>query len=114
MTYDSQGKYDKAIEQYERALKIKENAFGVDHINTASTIMNLGITFEQIGNLVLATTHLKRGYNIFLSSLGPQHPNTIKAKRILENFEFQTKVNTSKSVQKPQTSLKTKLRAFFK
>ena len=35
MMYQSQGKYDEAIAQYERALRIFETAFGVDHINTA-------------------------------------------------------------------------------
>ena len=45
-TYDSQGKYDEAIAQYKQALRIKENAFGVDYINTTETIGNIGL-FHQ-------------------------------------------------------------------
>jgi hypothetical protein len=44
------GQYDKSIAQYERGLEIKEKALGVDHINTANTIMGLGLTFHSQGN----------------------------------------------------------------
>ena len=42
LVYDSQGKYAEAISWYERALKIFEREFGVDHINSANTIGNIG------------------------------------------------------------------------
>lgn len=51
-TYDRQRKYDEAIAQYERSLRICEKVFGVDHIDTADTIMNIGlcpIVFSGIG-----------------------------------------------------------------
>ena len=48
LTYHSQGKYDLAIEQYERALRIYEKAFGVDHINTANTIMIGSISTKYV------------------------------------------------------------------
>jgi tetratricopeptide (TPR) repeat protein len=46
-TYHSQGKYDEAIEQYQRALRISKKAFGADHINIADTINNLGFTYYK-------------------------------------------------------------------
>ena len=47
--YNTNGQYDLAIDQYKWALRIYENAFGVDHINTASTINNLGNTYDIQG-----------------------------------------------------------------
>ena len=42
---DSLGDYHKAVNYYERALKIQAAHFGEDHIETASTLMNLGVVF---------------------------------------------------------------------
>ena len=47
--FHSNGQCDEAIPQYERPIKIYEKAFGVDHINTAGTINNLGITYRHQG-----------------------------------------------------------------
>ena len=63
--------------QYERALRIYENGFGVDHINTASTIMNMGV---ELGCKLLGKQELTRGYELFQRNLGPNHPSTLKAK----------------------------------
>ena len=82
-TYDSQGKYDEAIAQYERALRIKENAFGVDHINTAKTITNIGLFHLSQGRMQLASEYLSRGYSIFQPNLGVTHPLTQKSKFLL-------------------------------
>src|SRR5213083_1173322 len=84
---DSQGKYNEAITQYERALRIYEKAFGVDHINSASTIMNIGLLFESQGQTKLATSQLLRSYQIFKSNLGELHPHTQKALSQLESLE---------------------------
>jgi tetratricopeptide (TPR) repeat protein len=47
--YDDLGKYDEAIAQYQQALRVKERASGVDHINTANIINNLGRTYGNRG-----------------------------------------------------------------
>jgi tetratricopeptide (TPR) repeat protein len=51
MTYDSQGKYDEAIELYKQSLRIKEKAFGADHINMATIIRNIG-EFRELQNQI--------------------------------------------------------------
>jgi len=99
ITYDNQGKYDEAIAQYERALRIKEKAFGVDHINTAGTIMNVGISLQRQGDLQNAKQQYMRGYQIFHNNLGALHPDTLKAKSLLdlclENIERGGKYDTA-------------------
>jgi len=48
-------------------LRIKEKAFGVDHINTAHTIMNIGLFYKFQEKVQLAALWLLRGYEIFQS-----------------------------------------------
>ena len=77
------------IAHYERALRIKENAFGVDHINTADTIMNIGIFYESQNQVDLAKSSLQRSYEIFLKNLGNRHPKTKKAASIMYSMEYE-------------------------
>ena len=58
------GQYDEAIAHYERSLRIKEKAFGVDHINTADTINNLGFTYDSQGKYDEAIAHYERSLRI--------------------------------------------------
>jgi tetratricopeptide (TPR) repeat protein len=83
--FSRNGEYDLAIEQYERTLRIYEKAFGVDHINTAGTIMNLGLLLKTQDQVETAEQQFSRGYHIFQTNLGPLHPNSLKAKSILES-----------------------------
>ena len=78
------GEYKAASTRYERALRIKEKAFGVDHIHTANTIMNIGIFLQGQGELQNAKQQYVRGYWIFHNNLGPLHPNTLRAKSLLD------------------------------
>src|SRR5436305_11554752 len=64
MTYASQGKYDGAVAYYERLLRITEKAFGVDHINTASTINNLGLTYDSQGKYDEAIAQYEKALSI--------------------------------------------------
>jgi hypothetical protein len=77
------GENDEAIAHYERSLRIKEKAFGVDHINTAYTIMNIGLFYQSRGKVKLAESWLLRGHQIFVTSVGEQHPDTMKAVAII-------------------------------
>lgn len=40
--FHTSAKYESAKEMYERALKIKQKAFGKDHPDVASTLNNIG------------------------------------------------------------------------
>jgi tetratricopeptide (TPR) repeat protein len=43
--YKSQGKLDEAEKMYQRALRGKEKAWGLDHISTLDTVNNLGLLY---------------------------------------------------------------------
>ena len=45
-------------------MRIKEKAFGVDHINTADTINNLGITYKSQGKYDEAIAQYERALKI--------------------------------------------------
>src|SRR5208282_5039112 len=70
------GQYDEAIAHYERSLRIKEKAFGVDHINTADTINNLGSTYDSQGKYDEAIAHYEHSLRIFEKAFGVDHFNT--------------------------------------
>lgn len=47
--YSDLGNLEKAKSLYETALKINQNHFGKDHIETVSSINNLGIVYIDLG-----------------------------------------------------------------
>src|SRR5438045_7103949 len=83
-TYHSQGKYDKAIAQYERALRIFETAFGVDHINSASTLHNIGLTYKNMGDWTSAKSYFERAASLNRLCRGAIHEFTIGSERQLD------------------------------
>ena len=107
--YQSQGKYDEAIAQYERALRIYENSFGVNHVNTADTILNIGLFHKSQGRDQLARDYLSRAHLIFQSNLGMAHPFTQKAKILLKDLMNQFE---NKNAQKK--TWRSKLKKLFK
>jgi len=60
---------------YERALKIDEAFFGLNHPNVAIRVHNLGTLFNQIGDKENAIAYEKRALAIFQKLLPPDHPN---------------------------------------
>ena len=57
----------------------------MDHINTADTIMNIGLLLKSGGKITLAKQQLSHGYDIFRAHLGESHPHTQKARFLLHN-----------------------------
>src|SRR5579871_2428886 len=43
------GQFEESLTYKQRALKIQELEFGVDHINSASTIMGIGMVYDSQG-----------------------------------------------------------------
>jgi tetratricopeptide (TPR) repeat protein len=64
------------VKHYKRALQIDEAAFGVDHINTANTINNLGSTYDSQGKYDEAIAHYERSLRIKEKAFGVDHINT--------------------------------------
>ena len=55
---------------------MKEKAFGVDHINTADTINNLGSTYDSQGKYDEAIAQYERALRIKEKAFGVDHINT--------------------------------------
>ena len=70
------GNCDSAKMLFLNALPISEEIFGVDHINTADTINNLGITYSRQGKYDEAIAHYERSLRIYEKAFGVDHINT--------------------------------------
>src|SRR5204862_5180822 len=55
--------------------RICEKAFGVDHINTADTVMGIGLTYDNQGNYDEAITQYQRALRIKEKAFGVDHIN---------------------------------------
>ena len=97
ITYGHQGKYDQAITHYERALRIKKNAFGVDHINCANTINNLSITYRHQGKSDQAIAHYEWALTIYENAFGVDHINC--ADTIMNIGGYSTRVRAKSRLQ---------------
>jgi tetratricopeptide (TPR) repeat protein len=73
--YDK-GKYNKAIEYSEKALKIQLSIFGEKHPNTAVSYNNIGSAWEAKGEHDKAIEYHEKSLKIQLSTFGENHPNT--------------------------------------
>jgi Tfp pilus assembly protein PilF len=63
-----------ALSVLERALAIKEAAYGPDHPEVAITLTNLGVVQQYLGELSAARTTLERALAIKEAAYGPDHP----------------------------------------
>ena len=81
--YRQQGKYAEAISCYERALKIFEREFGVDHVNSASTLHNIGLLYKSMADWVSAKSYFERASSLHRQCRGPEHEFTIGSEREL-------------------------------
>ena len=71
-----QGKYEEAEPLYQRALTIREKALGPEHPDTASTLNNLALLYNNQGKYEEAEPLYQRALAIREKALGPEHPDT--------------------------------------
>jgi len=78
LVYDTQGKYEEALEMYTKSLDIKTRIHGGDnHPDVAASYQNIGIVYGKKGDRAAATEMYTKAYHIFLKKqLGPDHPQT--------------------------------------
>jgi len=72
--YTSKGDYDKAIEYYNKALKIVLKTLGPEHPYVANTYNGLGIAYRNKGDYDKAIEYYNKALKIVLKTLGPEHP----------------------------------------
>ena len=65
--------YQQAKEYYERALSIQLNTLGPDHIEVATTYLNMVSLHCSLGNNQQAKKYCERALSIKLNELGPDH-----------------------------------------
>ena len=75
--YNSQGRYDEAIELYKQALLIGEKTIGKEHPDYAIDLNNLANVFESQGKFDEALQLYEQSLNIF-KTLPENHPHTIQ------------------------------------
>jgi len=109
-SYDDLGDYNKALEYYGKALRIKESKLGKDHPDTATTYNNIAGVYWAKGDYDKALEYHGKALEIRESKLGKDHPDTAttynnialvyKAKgdydKALEYYEKDMKISESK------------------
>ena len=78
---------EKARECFERALKIDEKAFGLEHPSVAIDVNNLGGVLQDLGEMEKAKSCVERSYRILQKFFGDNHPLTRKVKANLDSMK---------------------------
>ncbi len=73
--YVSKGDYDRAIEYYNKVLKISLKTLGSEHPHVADVYNNLGLAYSDKGNHDRAIEYYNKALKIHLKTLGPEHPH---------------------------------------
>ena len=74
--YKAQGKYEKALEYYGKALVISERVLGTEHPDTAATYNNMALVFRAQGEYEKALEYYGKALTIRERVLGTEHPDT--------------------------------------
>ncbi|MBI5478308.1 MAG: tetratricopeptide repeat protein [Deltaproteobacteria bacterium] len=77
--YYAEAKYDKQLVHNQRALALRQRAFGNQHMAVASSLNNLGVTHSGLGNPRQAAEYFDRGREVFEIASGPDHPDVALA-----------------------------------
>ncbi|MHC9538940.1 MAG: tetratricopeptide repeat protein [Vulcanimicrobiota bacterium] len=72
----NEGKYEEGIKIARQALEVAEKTFGNEHPNTATSLNNLAILYNDQGSYTEAEPFYKRALAIREKVLGPEHPDT--------------------------------------
>jgi len=74
--YDSKGEYDRAIEYYQKALKIGIKKLGPEHPSVAIRYNNIGSAYKSKGEYDRAIGYYQKALKIGIKRLGKNHPHT--------------------------------------
>ena len=81
LVYDSQGKYDDALDYYQKSLKIKITAVGSDHPDVAISKFNIASLLRNMDKAAESKQMFTEAAGIFRAALGADHPHTKMAER---------------------------------
>jgi tetratricopeptide (TPR) repeat protein len=81
----TRGRYTEAEPLYQRALHVREQAYGPDHSQVAPSLNDLAILYWCLGKYEQAEPLYRRALRIWGQSLGPNHP---QVGALLNNLGF--------------------------
>ena len=73
MIYNDVGDYEQAKEYQQRALAIRLEKLGPEHVDVAMSYNNLALIYKGLGELEQAKEYQQRALAIRLERLGPKH-----------------------------------------
>jgi DNA-binding SARP family transcriptional activator/tetratricopeptide (TPR) repeat protein len=85
----ARGEFGQSQPLLERALKLREAAFGADHPDTAATLNSLGLLLGQQGRSDAAKPLFERALATRERALGPNHPATAESLNGLASLLWQ-------------------------
>ena len=81
--YQEQGHLSKALEMFKSVVETKKKAYNDDDMayDMAATYNNMAVVYQKLGNEQRAREMGTKAHNIFLKTLGPDHPFTKQTSR---------------------------------
>ena len=70
---DDQGKYSEALSIYQKSLDFKARCFGIGHVSSASTRVNIGLVYNSLGDYEKALFEYNMALPVLEAALGPSH-----------------------------------------
>ena len=70
------GDLNTAAQYFSGVIRHKVLRFGEEHVSVAATRKNIGIVYQKKGDVTTAKTYYQEAYDVYLRSLGPEHPDT--------------------------------------
>lgn len=90
LIYQARGEHEKALESFERALRIYETTRGKEHPSVAASLLNLTIPLESMGRYDEAAAHMKTALELAEKAFGPENPNVLKLRDDLEKMRLKS------------------------
>ena len=84
VVYESQNKYDEALEYYNKSLDIYINKLGKDHTDVADSYYNIGLLYGKQSKYKEALECFNKSYKIYKDKLGDDHQDTKDALRQIQ------------------------------
>ena len=109
LAYESKGDYDKAIEYFQKSLKINLKKLGSEDPNVAINYNNLGFACDGKGDHDEAIEYYKKSLEINLAKLGSEHPNVARDYNNLGD-SYRIKGDYDEAIEDFQKSLKINLK----
>ena len=79
--YRSQGRYEEALEHYERALAVRRKALGEEHHYVGDTLYNIAEVYDNQGRYSEAASSYDAAADTYAKAYGEDHDETLDATR---------------------------------